>query len=228
MSLSGELLREMQLVNDDLLRMANGLGSPLRDLVHSQVNSAQPYWRAAVVLCAGYDKPDNSKLQAARVHLATAVEMLYVALSIHRLLMPYDGALLAEDPNKTVLGSTVLAGDYCFSQSAIMAARTGNPEVVAIFAKALQDVSESQLRQIFGLNTLSLQTHTILFQAGASAAAKLRQAPANEEHQLVELSSRLASHLQEQEKSVTLAHKISQTSLAASLKNRWLQVIELT
>ncbi|MEZ4659360.1 MAG: hypothetical protein R2911_17510 [Caldilineaceae bacterium] len=227
MVLSGELQREMQLVYDNLLQMAHELESPLRELVFAQVNAAQPYLRAGVVLAAGYDEPDSSALQMARVHLATAIEMLYVALSIHRLLMPYDGATPDEDPNKTVLGSTILAGDYCFSQSAIMAACTENPAVVAIFAKALQDVSESQLRQIFDINDVPAQITKTLFQAGGSAAAILRQASASTTEFLVALSQQFACSVQNLDAASDLAPSIHQSPLPAPLKQRWLQIIQL-
>ncbi|MCB0088629.1 MAG: hypothetical protein KDE54_12000 [Caldilineaceae bacterium] len=237
--LSGELQREMQLVYDNLLQMATELESPLRELVSAQVNSAQPYLRAGVVLAAGVDEPDSSTLQAARVHLATALEMLYVALSIHRLLLPHDDAARQADPNKTLLGSTILAGDYCFSQSAIMAARTENPAVVAIFAKALQDVSESQLRQVFNLTDGSSHATEILFEAGARAAAKLRHASASASDQVIALGQQFAHavqsanhvqsarHGQTLDNASNLSQSIDQAALAAPLKQRWHQIIQL-
>ncbi|MEZ4708419.1 MAG: hypothetical protein R3A44_14500 [Caldilineaceae bacterium] len=227
MVLSDELQEEMELVYGRLMHMANELQSPLRELVAAQVKSAQPYLRAGVVLAAGYNEPDSSTLQTARVHLATALEMLYVALSIHRLLMPYDGAPRQQDPNKTVLGSTILAGDYCFSQSAIMAACTENPTVVAIFAKALQDVSESQLRQIFDLNEIPAQTTSILFQAGANAAAQLHQASAATAEQMAGLGQQFACHVQKLDNASNLVKSIHQSALPAPLQHRWLQIIQL-
>lgn len=227
MSFSGQLQKEMQSVYNNLLEMANELESPLRELVHAQISSAQPYLRAGLVLSAGYGESDSEELQNARVCLATALEMLYVALSIHGLLMPYDGDAFAEDPNKTLLGSTVLAGDYCFSQSAIMAARTADPEVVAIFAKALQDVSEGQLRQIFALESASIQTNLILFVAGVTAAATLRRASTQEEEQLIGLSRQFASRLDTQKELADLENAVNQSALATPLKARWLEVVQL-
>ena len=66
------------------------------------------------------------------------LEMLFVAHSIHGLLL----TAVREGMDKSVMGSTILAGDYCFSHSAVLATGTESPQVVAIFAQALKTVSE--------------------------------------------------------------------------------------
>ena len=50
----------------------------------------------------------------------------------------------------SITGSIILTGDYCFTQSAILAAKTDNIAVVEIFSQTLKVVSEGILRQIFG------------------------------------------------------------------------------
>ena len=59
------------------------------------------------------------------------METLRLALGVHTQL------LLAESPaaiDRSLLGSTVLAGDFCFSRAAGLAAKTGSPVIVDLFA----------------------------------------------------------------------------------------------
>ena len=82
--------------------------------------------------------------------------MLHIALNVHRLLV---NAARTEEGSQKVgakaeldrafIGSTILAGDYCFSRAAQMAAQTDHPRVVATFSLALQAVSEGLLREQF-------------------------------------------------------------------------------
>lgn len=150
---------EMQLVRAELQTTVMALDMPLRGLVQARVNSLRPEVRAATVLAAGVsggftDLPaeeqieKEAQLRAQRIQLAAALEMLAAALSIHKILLADEAA----DLDKSVLGGTILAGDYCFSRSAAMAVKTENPEVVKLFSEALKRVSEGNLRDIFGLD----------------------------------------------------------------------------
>ncbi len=166
-----EFETELQAVHDMLARAAEELGSPLGALVRAQIKRAQPLVRAALVLTVAVSPNDtaqatppdpasmtqtsgeaNFALRERRIHLAAALEMLHVALNVHRLLVT---AAMTERPgsddalDRSLVGSTILAGDYCFSRAAQMAARTDHPGVVAIFAQALQNVSEGLLRSQF-------------------------------------------------------------------------------
>jgi octaprenyl-diphosphate synthase len=144
---------EMQLVRAELDAMVNALEGPLRSLVRSQVKATMPPVRAAIALATGViDDEQTPKgpqarddLRNQRIHLAIALEMLASALNTHRLLILGDAAEL----DKSILGGTILAGDYCFSRSADMAVKTNSPQVVAFFATALKSVSEGSLRHLF-------------------------------------------------------------------------------
>lgn len=147
---------EMQLMRAELQTTVMALDMPLRGLVQARVNTLWPEMRAAIVLAAGVPAGDNTdadqdqvekceQVRAQRVHLAAALEMLAAAMSIHKLLLGDEAA----DLDKSVLGGTILAGDYCFSCSAAMAVKTENPEVVKLFSEALKRVSEGNLRDIF-------------------------------------------------------------------------------
>ena len=116
------------------------LQSPLRELVEGQVAAAQPHLRAAVVLAAS-TPPANVPADERPLYLAAALEMLFVALGTHKRLLD------VETPERTLLGGTILVGDYCFGQAAALAVRSEHPKVVTIFSEALKLVSEGALRQ---------------------------------------------------------------------------------
>ncbi len=168
-----ELQNELEQVQSQLMTAADELYSPLSDLVRSQLKAATPLVHAAIVLTAGVSDPDTDDLRKKRILLATALEMLYVALHIHRRLLTNTGSNGDHDPDKSRLGSIILAGDYCFSRSAILAAQTDNPDVVMIFATALKTVNEGHLRQHFTQEWIDFDENQKLFEAGARAAATL-------------------------------------------------------
>lgn len=199
---------EMQLVHTELETMVDALEGPLRSLVRSQVRATMPPVRAAIALASGVndDAPGPGEVQGAdelrrqRIHLAIALEMLTAALNTHRLLILGDAA----DLDKSVLGGTILAGDYCFSRSADMAVKTDSPRVVAIFATALKSVSEGSLRHLFEERKRSgrrspdlldaesaFDENEILYHTAVAAAAVLTNASEEVTRTLYRLSSGL-------------------------------------
>jgi hypothetical protein len=168
-----ELQNELEQVQYQLMAAADELYSPLRDLVRSQLKRAAPLLRAAIVLTVGVGDPDTDELREKRILLAGALEMLYVALHIHQVLLTNSGSNDQHDAEKSWLGSIILAGDYCFSRSATLAAQTNSPEIVMIFANALKAVNEGHLRQYFTQESTGFDENQKLFEAGARAAATL-------------------------------------------------------
>lgn len=102
--------------------------------------------------------------------LAVAQEMLFLALRIHMRLVGQGVA--ADDQSRSILGSTILAGDFCFSRSAEMAVRTENPAAFN-FAETLKRVSEGHLRLLFTPNSAPFDEASELFDAGMHAAGVL-------------------------------------------------------
>jgi hypothetical protein len=98
--------------------------------------------------------------------------LLAIALGVHKLL------LNAADLDRSLVGGTVLAGDYCFSRAASLAARTGNPAVVAIFSEMLQQLSEGHLRVIFNEHEDRFDESSLLHRSAALAGAVLADLPA--------------------------------------------------
>lgn len=167
--MSTNVRSNLEQVADEPIRMANELAAvegllqeavvalyaPLTDLAHSQIRKAYPYRCATVVLAAGVSASDSDPLRQQRLHLAAALEMLNIALAIHQLLLIDPGrnpgrSADGENPNqRSITGSVILTGDFCFTQSAILAAKTNNVRVVEIFSETLKTVSERILRQLF-------------------------------------------------------------------------------
>lgn len=173
------LIRELALAGNEISESLFALGSPLRELVQARIDAAGPPSCAALVLCAGYNGSQDE--MQPRLHLAAALELLHTGLDIHQLLLESDRSsppYQAPRDQLSFIGSTVLAGDFCFSRAAQLAARTENPTIVRIFAQALQDVSEERLR---ALNASADRTRLsesssrdlTLMRSGALAAVEL-------------------------------------------------------
>jgi geranylgeranyl pyrophosphate synthase len=89
--------------------------------------------------------------QDAVIAAAASVEMLHTATLVHDDLIDNAG-LRRGNPTLNAswdLGSTVLAGDYIFAQAAALAAQTGNPRVISLFAETLKTICDGELRQVF-------------------------------------------------------------------------------
>lgn len=184
-----DLAAELAEVEQSLLDAMNELFPPFRQMVAAQLRSNYPLQRAALVLTTGVAAPDQAVVRSQRIYLAAALEMLHLALSVH--IKMSDTA--AHDPaNRSLLGSTILAGDYCFSRSAGLAVRTGNATVVEIFSDALKRVSEGHLRQRFAPAAAGYNEDRELFAAGAQAAMELANTPARTRREVLALVEQFA------------------------------------
>ncbi|MCC6168347.1 MAG: hypothetical protein IT329_14080 [Caldilineaceae bacterium] len=169
---------ELRAVQEMLTAAIEELGMPLGELIRAQSKQTTPTLRAALILAAGYDPRGDAQSRRRRLHLAAALEMLYLALHVHRLLV--NAAVLEahrEDLDRSFIGSTILAGDYCFSRAAGMAAQTDSPAIVTRFAQALQTVSEGHLRALFASEATGFDENRALLEAGAEAAPDLAGLP---------------------------------------------------
>ena len=163
--------RELSQVCDLLDDSFSDLYSPLNALALSHQRHVQPYLRAAIVIAAGIGTKEPDGKHDQRVALAAALEMQAIALSIHRLLLEAggeDGSL-----DKSLLGSTILAGDYCFSRAAVLATHTDSPVVVAYFSQALRTISEGHLRCLLENEPMLYDEDRELMEAGVRAVGQL-------------------------------------------------------
>ena len=168
-----EFAHELTEVEQHLRDATADLFPPFSQMVATVLRNSQPYLRAAIVLAAGVAAPDTPTVRSQRIFLAAALEMLHLALAVH---MKLSEAATDNTLNRSLLGSTILAGDYCFSRSAGLAVRTGDARVVEIFSEALKQVSEGHLRRFLDPTGSNYDENRELFLAGVSAAMHLTQA----------------------------------------------------
>lgn len=196
------LRAELAAVEQELQGALAGLYTPLADLTQAQFQRARPLLRAALVLAAGVGAPDEERLRQQRLSLAAAQEMLFIALSIHKLLLTHPSEPIDEQ-QKTLMGGIILTGDYCFSRSAIMAAQTDHVQVVELFSQALKAISEGILRNFFANReattngappnvTTLYDERRDLFVSGVQAAAVLAVLPSTMRNDLVDFAHFLA------------------------------------
>ena len=179
---------ELQEVDQQLEAAVAELYPPLDYLARGQLTQVRPLVRAAMALTAGVGAPDTPKLRQQRLMLAAALEMLHIALRIHRLLLVGSINSDGDSNQRSITGSVILTGDYCFTRSAILAAQTDSVEVVAIFSQTLKQISEEILRELFQHNDATagdsgsgegsaFNENRALLHAGIEAAALLAALP---------------------------------------------------
>lgn len=85
------------------------------------------------------------------VTAAAGVELLHTASLVHDDTIDRAALRRGKPTLNSVLSSNavILLGDYLFAQSAILAAATGDPRVVGIFASSLADICDGQLHEMF-------------------------------------------------------------------------------
>ncbi|MCS6824989.1 MAG: polyprenyl synthetase family protein [Caldilinea sp.] len=171
-----ELETELDAVEQTLHEALTDLFPPFSQMVAQELRRTYPLQRGALVLTAGMPAPDDEAARRQRIDLAAALEMLHLAINVHIRLGEADRGGTA---HSSVLGSTILAGDYCFSRAAALAVRTGERVVVEIFSDVLKRISEGHLRQLLEGGDGPFDEDRELFIAGADAATHLaRSAPA--------------------------------------------------
>jgi len=109
--------------------------------------------RPLVLLLAGraYDYDRDALVTA-----AAGVELLHTASLVHDDMVDRAALRRGKPTLNSVLssGAVILIGDYLFAQSAVLAAATQNPRVVAVFAATLADICDGELREIFDAHRL--------------------------------------------------------------------------
>lgn len=224
-----DFLDELAAVQAQVAAATETEHSSLGEFIRYEVTARADSPLAGIVLSAGLPAADSHESRAGRIHLAGAMVLLDVALSLHKLL-------LLQNPNtdtldKSLVGGTVLAGDYCFSQAAVAAARTGNPVVVTIFSDLLKDLSEAHLRHLFQASEGGLNEFPALFQSAGLAGAVLAGLGEAEQHAAATFATALAElYSGEEERRAGLAERLTAEAnarLVAHQQPRWLHLLEL-
>ncbi|MEZ4673652.1 MAG: hypothetical protein R2932_05330 [Caldilineaceae bacterium] len=234
LSAQAALAQELAEVEQILQNAIVTLYAPLNDLARSQLKKADSLRCAAVVLAAGVGPTDSVKLRQQRLYLAAALEMLTIALNIHQLLLAASNQ--ENNPNqRSITGSVILTGDYCFTQSAILAAKTEHVRVVEIFSQTLKTVSERILRKLFtererlavgdsATTATTVETpdsvKLTLCEAGVTGAGILIQADANVTTEALAIVHRLVPLWQSGTSTVPL-DTLTMQSLPPAQQQRW-------
>ncbi len=201
------------------------LDSALRHFVRKDLAAAEPFPLAVVILSAGLPVQDTPEVHERRVFLAAALEMLRIALTIHEALVISTAPSQAE---KSLVGATILVGDYCFSHSATLAARTNSPYVVEIFSKALKSVSEGRLRRLFNADGQMVEPYgeqEELCVAGAQAALHLAGIASPQSEQLIHAAALVGQTLDRHERLDHLYQRIVHLGIPPHQTARWGQAL---
>ena len=98
----------------------------------------------------------RTTIRSTLVSAAAGVEMLHTASLVHDDTIDKSQLRRGQPTLNSMFdcGTVILIGDYLFAQSAILAAETMNPRVVAIFASTLADICDGQLQEVFTAHRL--------------------------------------------------------------------------
>lgn len=139
---------------DERVAQAARLDYPIAaDMIAEIVRAGGKRLRPLVLLLAGraygYDLD-------ALVTAAAGVELLHVASLVHDDTVDRAGLRRGKPTLNSMLssGAVILIGDYLFAQSAVLAAATQSPRVVAVFASTLADICDGELCEIFDAHRL--------------------------------------------------------------------------
>lgn len=123
------------------------------------------------------------------VTAGAGVELLHTASLVHDDTVDRAALRRGRPTLNSVLssGAVILLGDFLFAQSAMLAAATGSPRVVSIFAATLADICDGQLREMFTAHRLDQSREDYerrifgktasLFAGAAEMGALIGQAP---------------------------------------------------
>lgn len=186
--LSGEQEVVASLLEEALADLPEGL----LQFVQGELSGEQIL--AGVVLASAAPEHDSEEALSRRAALAAALELLQIALGIHRLLLTTEqpGAI-----DSVLLGGTILAGDYCFSRAAVLASLTNHPQVVRVFAELLKEISQANLRRVIDEECVDSEEHRAdereaLFHSGARAGVLLAGLGVEEQEIVAAYATRLS------------------------------------
>lgn len=196
---------DLQRVEDRLLA-ETALEFPLvGDILRALIVSGGKRLRPLLLLLAA--KPFHYDLERL-VPAAAGIELLHTASLIHDDSI--DGASRRRgQPTLNALFDSsivIMVGDYMFARSAMLAASTMNPRVLAVFARCLGSICDGQLRELFASRRtdISLDDYqrriyektASLFAGSAEIGAILAEAPEDQIEALREFGSAMGMAFQ--------------------------------
>jgi octaprenyl-diphosphate synthase len=140
-------------VQDDLPLVEQALQSiketdfpPLARMLDHVLGTGGKRIRPAVALLAGkFERYDLDFL----VPLATSIELLHTATLVHDDVIDAAATRRGRETANSLFdnAATVMVGDYMFAHAADLIARTGNIEVIRLFARTLMRMATGELSQ---------------------------------------------------------------------------------
>jgi geranylgeranyl pyrophosphate synthase len=133
---------------EDRLRSAADINFPiLGDIIDTLIGAGGKRLRPVMLLLSA--RPFDYNIDKL-VSAAAGIELLHTASLVHDDTI--DGAQLRRgQPTLNSMfdtGTVIMLGDYLFARSAMLAADTMNPRVVAVFASTLGHICDGQLHEI--------------------------------------------------------------------------------
>ena len=170
--------------------------------VNEALSDVMPTHLPRAIITLGTSRLGHAPL-ASRVALAAAIEMLHMAVAVHEFIP--RGEIAITEPQRVLMGSAILIGDYCFSQASSLAASTGNPAVVAAFSDALAQLSERRVQTLIETPDQPHADDAILYAAAAEVGALLVGLPKPLRYALREAAASFGEVLSDSETSMTEA-----------------------
>ncbi len=225
---SGGLAEELTAVQETLQEQVTALHPTLHDFFRGSQASPHRSLFALVVLAGALPAEDGPEQRRQRIALASALEMMAVALEVHKLLTPSQDRPQSdpEELDRSLVGATVLAGDFYFSRASALAARTDNPQVVAIFSQLLMEVSEGNLAQAFRTGPPGFSDVMAMCRAGSQAAGLLAGLPTPAQEAVTRLATALGQAVVHPDVAASIPPALFQDpALPGHQRPRWRQVL---
>jgi geranylgeranyl pyrophosphate synthase len=140
---------DLQRVSDRVIDAARVPYPQISTILEEIVRSGGKRLRPMLVLLAGRAW-DYEETFETLVAAAAGVELLHTASLVHDDAVDHSAFRRGKPTlnSQVDTAAVILVGDYLFAQSAILAASTNNPRVVAVFSNSLGDICDGQLMEM--------------------------------------------------------------------------------
>ena len=145
-SLYGPIADDLALVEDTLRLAASTDFAPLEQMLRSALERGGKRLRPAIALLAGgFGTYDIDR----QIPLAASIELLHTATLVHDDVIDAAPTRRGHPTANATFdnAASVMLGDYMFAHAAELVARTGNIDVIRLFAQTLMVMATGELNQ---------------------------------------------------------------------------------
>jgi geranylgeranyl pyrophosphate synthase len=145
-SLYGPIADDLALVEDTLRLAASTEFAPLEQMLRSVLERGGKRLRPAIALLAGgFGTYDIDR----QIPLAASIELLHTATLVHDDVIDAAPTRRGHPTANSTFdnAASVMLGDYMFAHAAELVARTGNIDVIRLFAQTLKVMATGELNQ---------------------------------------------------------------------------------